>query len=67
MTNPHIELVEKWLEDPDSVTQEELEANKEAAYAYSGYSAYSAAYSADAADAADAKYWVKRYYEITGE
>jgi len=29
--NKHIELVKKWLENPDSVTQEELETNSAAA------------------------------------
>lgn len=29
--NKHIELVKKWLDDPESVTQEELEANAESA------------------------------------
>ena len=32
--NKHIELVKKWLANKDSVTQEELEANAEAADAY---------------------------------
>jgi hypothetical protein len=30
--NPHIELVKKWLADPDSVTVEELRENSRAAY-----------------------------------
>ena len=29
--NKHIELVKKWLDDPDSVTKEELKANADAA------------------------------------
>ena len=74
--NKHIELVKKWLADPDSVTQEELEDNRDAAnsaYAATAYSA-SAVYAADsayaanaAADArsADAEYWVERYEELT--
>jgi len=31
--NKHIELCKKWLDDPDSVTTEELEANADAASA----------------------------------
>jgi len=76
--NIHIELVKKWLADPDSVTQEELDYNRDAAnsaYAATAYSAYAAdfagaanaAYAANAAaDArsADAEYWVKRYEEL---
>jgi len=61
--NKHIELVKKWLADPDSVTQEELDDNRDAAnsaYAATAYSAYAAdfagaanaAYAADAANAA---------------
>ena len=61
--NIHIELVKKWLADPESVSQEELKANADntaAAYA-------AAAYAADAAEAADAyaaTYWVKRYEKL---
>ena len=32
MQNRHIELVEKWLADNDSVSKEELEANRNAAF-----------------------------------
>ncbi len=45
--NPHIELVKKFLADDTSVTEEELKANKHAAY-----DAYWAA-----AEAAEAAYW----------
>tara|TARA_R110002153_G_scaffold226326_1_gene378961 strand:+ start:808 stop:1134 length:327 start_codon:yes stop_codon:yes gene_type:complete len=48
--NKHIELVKKWLADPESVTIEELVVNKRDAYI-----AYAAA-SASAADHADAVY-----------
>ena len=61
--NKHIELVKKWLDDPDSVTREELRENSDSAYAAyaaadDAYAAYAAAalaadYAADAADAAD--------------
>ena len=80
--NKHIELVKKWLDDPDSVTVDELKVNAyaasaaSAAYAASAASAASAAYAASdfaayaayaaAADAA-AAYWVKKYEELTGE
>jgi len=30
--NKHIELVKKWLDNPDSVTQQELEDNRDAVY-----------------------------------
>ena len=40
--NKHIELVKKWLDDPTSVSQEELKANADAAYA-----AYDASYASD--------------------
>jgi hypothetical protein len=33
MMNRHIELVKKWLANPKSVTQQELQANCDAAYA----------------------------------
>jgi hypothetical protein len=48
--NEQIELVKKWLSDPKSVTQKELEANSVEA----GAGAYNiaAAYVVDAADAA---------------
>ena len=70
--NLHIKLVEKWLADKDSVTQEELEQNKKDA-AYVAYAADAAtdaanavAYTADAyADAA--AYWVKEYNKLKGE
>jgi hypothetical protein len=59
--NKHIELVKKWLDDPSSVTVEQLRVNTEsadsaadAAYAADAYAAAAyeaAAYAADAADA----------------
>ena len=77
--NKHIELVKKWLSDRDSVTLEELKANKDAAYAahadaaYANaavYAAANAAYAnaayANAAYYADsAAYYIKRYEELT--
>jgi len=76
--NKHILLVMKWLNDKDSVSQEELEKSKGEAYAaFAAYAAYAAfaAYAAYAAAAADydydyvsqAVYWVNRYFEETGE
>jgi len=58
--NKHIELVKKWLDDPESVTQEELKANAEAAAAYAdawaadawAAAAYADAWAADARAAA---------------
>ena len=68
--NKHIELVKKWLDNPDSVTQQELDDNytatKAAYYAvdFAANSAYGADYGADyAVDVAE--YWVKRYEELT--
>ena len=61
MKNPHIELVKKWLADPKSVSQEELERTAAAARvaadsAYATYAdaAYADTYAADAAAAAAA-------------
>ena len=79
--NAHIELVKKWLANPESVTQQELSDNRTSAYADTD-AAYDAAYMANsaAADAAywadeaansansvaaDAAYWVKLYEELT--
>ena len=74
--NIHIELLKKWLADKDSVSQQELNDNRAAAYgaaydaatdaAYdaatnAAYAAYSAAYSAAyAAAATDAAYWADK-------
>ena len=44
--NKHIELVKKWLADPEAVSLEELEANREAAWAD-----WDAVYGSDWADA----------------
>jgi len=64
--NIHIELVKKWLADPESVSQQELENNADAGAAYAA--AYAdAAYAANAAanaNAAYAAYWVKRCEEL---
>ena len=58
--NKHIELVKKWLADPESVTRQELEDNRDAAWA-----AYADdAYAVHAYDAANAAYWIKRYEEL---
>ncbi len=81
--NSHIELVKKWMADPESVSVEELEENKSqayAAYADVGHAAY-AAYAAVARAAADAvaydegcavdakycKSWVEYYEELKKE
>ena len=52
--NIHIELAKKRLADPTSVTQQELEDNRDAA---------NAAAAAAAVDYADASKWVKGYEE----
>ena len=65
--NIHIKLVKKWLADPTSVTQQELEDNRDAAdaatdaaYADAAHAATDAAY-ADAAHAAHAAYAYAAY------
>jgi hypothetical protein len=77
--NKHIELVKKWLADPASVSQQELEDNannaatssaaNEAAYAVyrAAYRAANAATDAYVAytDATAAAHWVRRYEELT--
>ena len=61
--NKHIELVEKWLADGESVSLEELKANKEAAEAAydDADAAYHDAHYADAADAAYYAYYAAYY------
>ncbi len=66
--NKHIELVEKWLNDNNSVSVEELRANA----ADAAYAAYDAAYAAARAARAatyeaayEAAYWVNKYKELT--
>ena len=60
-TNKHIELVKKWLADRDSVSKEELAANKVAANAAADAAADAAYYAHAAADdtnaAANASYY----------
>jgi len=65
----HIELVKKWLADPDSVTQEELCQNSDAAEVADAYNAfvYFAAYAAAYDAVYDAVYWVKRYEALEND
>ena len=56
--NEHIELVKKWLADPESVTKQDMEAN-----AANTAAAYAAA-AADSDSDSDAAYWVKRYEKL---
>lgn len=58
----HIELVKKWLSDPDSVTQEELLTNSVAAKA-SVWAVNAVSYAA-CNDAANATYSINRYEEL---
>ena len=64
-----ISLVRKWIENPNSVSKEELNAAADAAYA--AYAAYAAAAAADAAAAdaaaADAKKNKEKEFERQGE
>ena len=78
--NKHIELVKKWLDDPTSVTQQELKDNRDAAgFVLSITSAADKSGNALACDAVAysasgaavfsytdyTKHWVKRYEELT--
>ena len=71
--NKHIELVKKWLADPDSVTHEELKQNSDEAYAaaangaYEADAAYWAAYAANALDEEVADACVERYEELEND
>jgi|TARA_R110000796_G_scaffold103257_13_gene212493 hypothetical protein len=78
--NKQIELVKKWLANKDSVTPEELKANKKEAYYITNrtygsgaiqfpeyfpiYYADSASHFAAANDAVAATYWVTKYGEL---
>ena len=70
--NKHIKLVKKWLADNNSVSLEELEANKKSAHAAYDAAARSAAHAAHAAAWADhavdnAAHSVERYEELINE
>jgi hypothetical protein len=70
--NKHILLVMKWLRNPESVTQLELNANHESSWANYRNAAYRyAAYRAAAYSVADVtrgvSHWVDRHFQITGE
>ena len=77
--NKHILLVMKWLDNKDSVSQDELEENKREAWAVWAANAANAnaadvdwaadvAWAADAADAtAAANYWIDEYFIETSE
>ena len=58
--NKHIKLVKKWLADNDSVTLEELEASKEAAYDEADEATY-CAYSVNNVAAANNAYYAVDY------
>lgn len=63
--NKHIELVKKWLEDPDSVTQEELDDNvTEIDLEPTSTSIACASAAAASGLHLNAAYWVMRYGEI---
>ena len=66
--NKHILLVMKWLNNPESVTQEGLLASYESAVYSAAYTAvYWAVYWAAYDFADDATYWVNEYFKITSE
>ena len=50
-----IELVEKWIADPESVNRKELRAALDTTYAYAAYTA---------ADTCAAKFWVAEYPKL---
>ena len=66
-----IELVEKWIADPESVSRKELKVAYAVAYdaAYDAWYGDAALLNASAAalngDIDDAKYWVAEYHGIT--
>tara|TARA_R110000765_G_scaffold407556_1_gene504944 strand:- start:38 stop:253 length:216 start_codon:yes stop_codon:yes gene_type:complete len=65
-----LELVEKWIADPKSVSRKELKVARAAAdvyaAAYAGYAWY-AVHAALDGDTYAAKYWVAEYHKITKE
>lgn len=74
--NKHILLVLRWLSDEDSVTLQELNDNRDSAFAavdvdgaidaaaeYAYTAAYTASYDADVA----AENWVTRYFQVSGD
>jgi hypothetical protein len=66
--NKHILLVMKWLNDKDSVSQEELAKNKRGAcVSHEAYAAYIAASAAVSGSASNAACWVDVYFDQTGE
>ena len=58
--NKHIELVEKWLADPLSVSRKELNANNNAARAVAKATENAADAAASASNATE---WVSEYYK----
>ena len=62
-----IELVEKYITDPKSVSKKELKAARDAvrAGAFDAAAAYAAADAALYGDTDDAKFWVAEYHGIT--
>ena len=71
MSNPHIELFKKFLDDPKSVSAEELKraaaaATADAAAYFTAVAYFTAAAAADADTfVADAKFLIEKYEELT--
>ncbi len=73
--NKHILLVMKWLNNKESVSQEELEKNEDEAFAaVNGSASYvscwvdcTASHWAVACEITAATYWVDRYFKTTNE
>jgi len=65
--NKHILLVMRWLNNKDSVSQEELEKNKDEAYVAARAWAASAAFAAVNNSVSYASYWVDKHFETTDE
>ena len=58
-----IELVEKYIADPKSVSYEELRIARDAAWDVVSFISFHAADSAFDDDTDDAKYWVAKYHK----
>ena len=62
--NIHIELVKKWIADPESVSQKELRVNRIAAFAAASAASAASVAAASSAAVTHAAYWVERYEEL---
>jgi len=68
--NKHILMVIQWLNDKESVSEEELEKIRDEAHAvntHAAYEVFNAAIAAINGSVSHAACWVNEYFEITGE